>query len=75
MFSATEPAHPDDRGQVENAAYVQDLEGHATTDSSDSSGADSPAGAPVVSSYIVKISAEQTLVEKFQHKEISIVSL
>ena len=60
-FPAPEPVHHDDRVQGENAADVQDLEGHATTDSSDSSGADLPAWAPVVGHYVVTIPQNKRL--------------
>jgi hypothetical protein len=56
-----EPVCPDAGEQVECVADVQDLEGHATTDSSDSSGADLPAWAPVVGHYVLTIPENKRL--------------
>ena len=61
FVSMPEPDHPAEREQVDCVADVQDLEGHATTDSSDSSGADLPAWAPVVGHYVVTIPENKQL--------------
>ena len=49
-------------------------EGHLTTDSSDSSGEEIAAWAPVVGHYAVAIPDEQEAVVEFKYKDVSFVS-
>jgi hypothetical protein len=59
---------------VQGPEASQEGEGHLTTDSSDSSGEEIAAWAPVIGHYAVEIPADKKTLVELKHKDVSFVS-